>query len=122
MTDNTTLRLPLKKKWFDLTKSGVKTEDYREINEYWHKRLFTKESMEHMIDCYENYGGCIHVDSLDFKMFHTNRMTLGYPSNNDSEKILLIEHKGIEIRKGNPEWGAEPDKIYFVILHGKILN
>ncbi|GAB5563344.1 MAG: hypothetical protein Wins2KO_04070 [Winogradskyella sp.] len=32
------LNLPLKKKWFDMTKT-VKKEDYREIKPYWIKRL-----------------------------------------------------------------------------------
>ena len=27
------LRLSLKTKWFEMTKAGIKTEDYREINE-----------------------------------------------------------------------------------------
>ena len=47
-------------------------------------------------------------------------MTLGYPKSTDKEKILKIEHKGIEIRTGNPVWGAEPNKLYFVIKRGKI--
>jgi len=33
------LRLSLKSKWFEMTKSGIKKEDYREINSYWIKRL-----------------------------------------------------------------------------------
>ena len=45
-------------------------------------------------------------------------MTLGYPKTGDNERILKLEHKGIEIRTGNPDWGAEPNKIYFVIKHG----
>ena len=28
------LQLSLKKKWFQMTKTGVKTEDYREINDW----------------------------------------------------------------------------------------
>lgn len=46
-------------------------------------------------------------------------MTLGCPKSTDKSRIKEFEHKGIEIRTGNPEWGAEPGKIYFVILHGK---
>jgi hypothetical protein len=39
------LHLSLKTKWFEMTKAGVKTEDYREINEYWVKSfLYHKES------------------------------------------------------------------------------
>ena len=33
------LHLTLKKKWFDLIKSGKKTVEYREIKPYWTKRL-----------------------------------------------------------------------------------
>ena len=105
-----------------MTKAGIKTEDYRELNEYWHKRLFTKNAIEHMGDCHDNYGGCLHVSDLDFKKFESNVMTLGYPSKNDHERTLTIEHKGIEIGYGKPEWGAEPDRLYFVIKHGKILT
>lgn len=123
------LQLSLKKQWFDLTKSGIKTEDYREINDYWIKRLvesdienpeigqalcalrdgYTQESVN------EIYG-------VKLKHFKINKMTLGYPKSSDSERILRLEHKGIEIRTGRPEWGAEPDKLYFVILHGSFLK
>ena len=48
-------------------------------------------------------------------------MTLGYPKSTDTGRILKLYHKGIEIREGDPEWGAEPGKLYFVIKHGKIL-
>lgn len=116
------LRLSLKRKWFEMTKAGIKTEDYRECNEYWERRLFTKDSLEHLAYCSDEYGGCVHVGDLSFKKFDTNTMTLGYPSANDSDRILKLEHKGIEIRTGNPEWGAEPNKLYFVIMHGKILT
>ena len=36
------LHLTLKKKWFDLIKSGEKKVEYREIKPYWFKRLFEK--------------------------------------------------------------------------------
>lgn len=49
-------------------------------------------------------------------------MTLGYPKKGDTERTLILEHKGIEIRTGNPNWGAEPNTLYFVIKHGKILK
>lgn len=115
------LQMSLKQKWFDMTKAGIKKEDYRELNEYWSKRFFTKESLEHMKECNENYGGCIHVDYLEFKKFDVNIMTLGYPKSTDTDRILTLKHEGIEIRTGNPEWGAEPNKLYFVIKHGELL-
>lgn len=33
------LHLTLNKRWFDMIKSGIKKEEYREIKEYWVKRL-----------------------------------------------------------------------------------
>ena len=36
------LQLSLKTKWFEMTKAGIKTEDYREINIYWEKDLCTE--------------------------------------------------------------------------------
>ena len=124
------LQLSLTKKWFYLTKSGVKTEDYRELNNYWLKRLthtsiakslfpLTKEDQYSII----SKDPDVRFDGKPvFKKFDINIMTFGYPNSADSERILKLEHKGIEIREGNPEWGAEPNKLYFVILHGFFLK
>lgn len=109
------LRLSLKTKWFEMTKAGIKTEDYREINKYWCGRLLS--NLEYLTD----YERIVSVGGAKFKTFSQNVMTLGYPSNDDTERILKLEHKGIEIRTGNPDWGAIPDKLYFVIKHGKIM-
>jgi ASC-1-like (ASCH) protein len=37
------LYLTLKKKWFDLIKSGEKKTEYREVKSYWEKRLLGKK-------------------------------------------------------------------------------
>lgn len=122
------LQLSLKRQWFEMTKAGIKLEDYRELNKYWATRLLKK--------IHTPYGGYLSpmADFLKgeykfsewkkyagspFGNFTTNTMTLGYPSSTDKERILMFEHAGIEIRTGNPDWGAEPDKLYFVIKHGK---
>jgi len=123
------LQLSLKKQWFELTKSGIKTEDYREINIYWAKRLLSNipdlllfEKHRHHLFFYsdeECYSFLINrLGKFGYKEFETNTMTLGYPKKVDTERILKLEHKGIEIRTGNPDWGAEPNKLYFVIKHG----
>ena len=109
------LQLSLIRKWFEMTKEGIKTEDYREITPYWIKRLTTDFTYKHDEDTPLNF-------EAKFKNFTQNIMTLGYPKKGDTERILKLQHKGIEIRTGNPEWGAEPDKLYFVILHGAILE
>ncbi len=44
------------------------------------------------------------------------------PKSTYTERILKLEHKRIEIRTGNPEQGAEQNKIYFVNKHGKDIS
>jgi len=139
-----TLQLSLKKQWFEMTKAVIKLEDYRDITPYWAKRLLlchgeslSKElsDLEIEVMCDElnnsiNYAGeiedevCFTLDNYysTFKDFTHNTMTLGYPKSTDTERILKLEHKGIEIRTGNPEWGAKPNKLYFVIKHGQIIK
>ena len=136
------LQLSLKKNWFEMTKKGIKSEDYRDVNIYWVKRLllysnkginvkngWRNNQIEDIInDLIETEGDIEQLEYqldnwyLSFKPFKTNTMTLGYPKKTDTERILKLEHKGIEIRTGNPEWGAEPNKLYFVIKHGSFLN
>lgn len=132
------LQLSLKTKWFEMTKLKIKSEDYREINEYWFKRLvfqykkvfkycsgykwedLDKQSREILIK--KICSDPIKIRMFGFNLYDINIMTLGYPKLGDTERILKYEHKGIEIRTGNTEWGAEPGKLYFVIKHGSILN
>lgn len=129
--NNKTLHLTLYKKWFDMTKEGVKTEDYRSFDaknccKYltcMGEKMSTKKWQELFFDRKPNDLNFM-LANLQCKSigFHLNKMTLGYPKKNDPERTILLEHKGIEIRTGNIEWGAEPNKLYFVIKHGKILE
>lgn len=121
-----TLHLTLKKKWFEMTKSGIKTEDYRDIEPYWIKRLVDKElfkyhSRETFLEWFNNQPDHVTLNHVVTKRSY-NKITLGYPKSTNLDRILTLEHKGIEIREGNPEWGAEPGKLYFVIKHGKIIE
>lgn len=117
------LQMSLKTKWFEMTKAGIKTEDYREINEYWVKRL-VNPLPKNMAISYRTVEALIkgYSEERGFKKFDFNIMTLGYPKSTDTERILKLEHKGIEIGYGNPEWGAEPNKLYFIIKHGDIIK
>lgn len=122
------LQLSLKSKWFEMTKEGIKTEDYRELKNYWFKRLFNQEMviLNRKLTDSEVYSAISQNKDLittyvKYNDFSYNVITLGYPKKTDTDRIIKLEHKGIEIREGNPEWGAEPGKIYFVIKHGKII-
>lgn len=88
------LYLTLKKRWFDLILSGEKTEEYREIKPYWQKRLTDK--------------------SYDRVVFRN-----GYAANAPQ---FAIELKSITQGVGRIEWGAEKDKICFILKLGAIIN
>ena len=89
-----TLYLTIKKQWFDMILSGVKTEEYRDIKPYYNLRLIGKE-----------------YDTVIFRN--------GYARDAPS---LTIELKTIRFGTGKPEWGAEEGKTYFVLSLGKIIN
>ena len=105
MNNNNVLYLPLKKKWFDMIVSGIKKEEYREINDYWTKRLVKTE------------GNLI--DDFTFKHFDYVEFTLGYPSADNTDARARFKFDGIEKNTGRIEWGAESEKIYYVIKIGE---
>jgi hypothetical protein len=119
------LQLSLKRQWFEITKAGIKTEDYRNINEYWIKRLVVPMIPDLSVQRVLSWICDNDLDLFDkfcsFKHFDTTTLTLGYPKSTDIDRILTLEHKGIVIGYGKEEWGAEPNKLYFIIKHGERL-
>ena len=81
------LHLTLKKKWFDMVRSGIKKEEYREIKPYWNTRL---------------------SKTYDAVLFRN-----GYQPDPPS---FYIELKVIRIGIGIPEWGAPPEPVYILEL------
>jgi hypothetical protein len=124
------LQLSLITKYFEQTKQLIKLEDYRKITPYFCSRFLlfnnekqTKKFWTTFISLYSNgHSFDVFKDNLTFKHFDYNIMTLGYPLKTDTARILKFKHEGIEIRKGNPEWGAEPNKLYFVVKHGEVVK
>lgn len=115
-----TLYLPLEKKWFNMIKDGIKKEEYRRFGSvpkglldlkeirkilYWNNRLIKEIFLEKGKDqCTYRFN---HFDRLVF--------TLGYPKADDAERRLEFKNPKIRLDYGQPEWGAEPGKMYFVI-------
>ena len=110
------LHLTLKKKWFDMVASGEKKEEYRDIKIYWWTRLVQCG------ECFRDDGELRPVDRWELlleKKFDVVVFKNGYQK--DAKKITL-EWLGMERGEGKKEWGAEPNKEYFVIKLGEILN
>lgn len=99
--DKKTLHLNLKRKWFDMILSGEKKEEYRELKPYWSKRFASM--------------------LCDFSLSGYTSITFsnGYSKDRDQ---FTIELKGIFIREGKEEWGAEKGKKYFVLELGQVLK
>jgi len=94
-----TLHLIVHKRWFDLIKSGEKTEEYREITKYWRKRLCDKENK--------------------MKHFDTITFSNGYSKNRPQFEIELL---GAYAGEGSESWGAILGKTYYVFELGKIIK
>ena len=114
-----TLTLSLKKKWVDMIASGEKTEEYREITLYWQKRLLRCGGVCNGDCVLMGEIVCPACKYLEYTDFDTVVFTLGYPRKDDLSRRMEFKVSDISIDTGKPEWGAEPDKAYFVIKLGE---
>lgn len=96
------LTLPIKKKWFNMILLGEKKEEYRELKPYWTTRFA--------------------------KVFEFEK---GMPTGKGTQEIILRNGYGtnapyikvrcsLQVKTGNPEWGAEPNVIYYTLKIYKI--
>lgn len=111
-----TLHLPLKKEWYEMIESGVKTEEYRKIKPYWVAR-FTR--------CYKWCAMNVptHPHRCEFcrptlKDIITDKYTHVTFSYGYTKRTITFEIESITIGKGKPEWGA-PTEDVFIIKLGK---
>lgn len=104
------LDLPLKKEWYEMIESGVKTEEYREMKPHWIKRLCHSKG-----NC--DWGGFCAFSNCTRKGVSTDythvRFRYGY-----TKRTMLFELKGITIGKGKTEWGAPNDRDVFILKLG----
>lgn len=108
-----TLHLTLKKKWFDMILSGEKKEEYREVKDYWMKRLAGVDG------CGTSYNFTILNNRENkCKEFDVIKFKNGYAKD---ARSFTIECKGIEVKEGNRKWGAPNYKVFAIKL-GKIIE
>lgn len=113
VNQNNVLKLVLTHKWYDMIEAGVKTEEYRELSPHWAKRFGTPISWA--MEAYVQPDFC-DTDGVGYKL-SGNKYThvqfqRAYPKNPPRMTKAI---KSIRIGTGKPEWGAEPNKLYFVI-------
>lgn len=85
------ITLPIKRKWFDLIKSGVKTEEYRELKPYYKSRFRV----------------------FDFDRLLAVKFRNGYARNSPSITCICSLSKGY----GKQEWGAPNEECYILTIN-----
>ena len=109
------LILPLKKKYFQMWKDGVKKEDYRSTTPYWAARLCDN----YYLCCYGiKHFCCSECRFFKPKQYDRLVLTEGYPPKTETTRILYKHTPIITIGIGKESLGAEKDKIYFIIKSG----
>lgn len=108
------LDLVLKHKWYDMIDSGEKPEEYRDLTEYWAKRLLimTEQGFKKL----HFLGVLDEREIIKFKEYTHVRFHRGYTST-----TMTFEIGSMSIGKGRENWGAENKEEYFVIKLGKRL-
>ena len=121
--DNKTLHLILKRKWWDMVASGEKKEEYRDANHYWAIRLLDRQyrGYSQNIDYPKDFidwlcFGLAHND-IAFRSYENVCFHLGYTN---TTMAFRIEY--FILSMGKEEWGAEPNKYYFVSKLGERID
>lgn len=91
------LILPIKKKWFDMIRSGEKKEEYREIKSYWTTRL-GNYFINHIIDS--------NTKKVLRKMNTAEKEVIFRNGYSPVSPMLKCTCK-LRIGQGKEEWGAE---------------
>lgn len=100
------LTLPIKKKWFDMILSGEKKEEYREMKPYYTSR-------------FRNYTKTpIMATDAEFKyvlMKCPETVEIMFRNGYSNDRPFFVAKCDLGMGQGNTEWGAEPNKEYYVL-------
>lgn len=92
------LTLPIKRGWYDMIRRGEKTEEYRDVKDFWTKRLSSA------------FGGSI-ADVIREQRCAWIRLRNGYSAKSPSLLALVT----LRIDKGRTAWGADPDAAQYIL-------
>lgn len=91
------LYLSLKSEWYNMIESGIKKEEYREIKDFWTKRLVDKSTYS--------------VDDIKYKKYDVVCFSYGY-----TKRKMYYKIKSIGMGIGKEEWGASKYPVYIIKL------
>ena len=95
--------LPIKKQWYDMILSGEKKEEYRDIKPYYIARFRNLIASQGL----RTIGAGVEIEFRN-----------GYSKSSPSFVAKCSVRRGT----GNPEWGAEPGREYFILEIKEILS
>ena len=119
------LYLPVKKQWFTMEDTGVKTEEYRRITPFWVKRLLWDADFDEPIDdsdtdlLPEAYEHGLDAGCFAFRDYTHVMLTAGYPKKDDMSRRALFPIERMRIGRGRTEWGAPANEKVFIIQLGQ---
>ena len=124
--------------FFDLIASGEKTEEYRELTDYWARRLLDLSGFKGGLPSPDEKDFLIHdfllialsgdiktleyfmrYRGLKFREFSYFKGTNGFGITRPRVRSSFLR---VEVGEGRKEWGAQPGKVYFKILLGGIIG
>ena len=111
--------LHLKKKWFDLIKSGEKKEEYRKLNNYYIKRLAPGYSVLYGPPGFVFFNKQTH-EMKKVLLIENVKLVLGYPKKDDTTKEIIFKMALLSIGMGKKEWGADPCEYYLTIRNYEV--
>lgn len=113
------LTLPIKRKWFDMIRNYDKEHEYRDICPYYIKRFSSlfEVSEQYLIDMIE-----LSKRTNETIILNCSKKQLCLRNGYSSESPSIIIDAYLLIGKGMEEWGAEKDKVYFVLKIFEIKN
>lgn len=109
------LDLSLKWEWYDMIDRGEKTEEYREIKDYYLKRLVYRSADMPPLEVK-------YMKKSDMLLFARTYNAVRFHRGQGGKQTMLFEYKGFKIGIGNPLWGAPKDKEVFIIKLGKRID
>ena len=120
---NKTLHLVLKRKWWDMIASGEKKEEYRDVNHYWAIRLLDRQyrwysqNIDYPNDFIDWLCFRLAHNDIAFRSYENVCFHLGYTNNTMTFEITSMNVMYGDVCK--QDWGAEPNRYYFVIKLGE---
>lgn len=120
------LHLSVSKQWFDMIKSGEKTEEYREIKPYWVSRLYydrfgklSPKMVNELTESIIKHGVQLHFESENSIEVYFVPFTHVLFINGYGDDKPRIEKEIVHMCVGKPKKGWCPDEFldddYFII-------